>query len=514
MENQLIHSSTSSINNKRIAKNTLVLYVRLLITFLISIYTSRVILEALGIIDYGIYNVVGGVISMLGFMKSSMANGIQRFINITIGENHRNTKLVFNTSIYVQIAVITFIVIFVEIVGLWLINNKLVIPPDRMVAANCVLQFSLISFVIVMLETPYNAMIIAHEKISLYAYISIVEVFLKLGIVFILPFFCLDRLVMYAFFITCVHLIILIVYMLICRFKYEESKFQFSFDKKIFRDILSFLGWNMFGALAHMMKSQGINVLLNMFFNPAINAARALAYQIMTALTNFTSNILIAARPQMIKSYAKNEINSLIVLLYRISKYSFYLLLLLSFPVLLEINQILTMWLGNNVPEYTELFSILVIITAIIEVLASPISTIVHATGKMKNYQIICSTIIMLIVPISYIILKLGGNPETPMIISIIVCIIVHGVRLILLRNILEQFSPKEYINKVILPILKVLFFGMIIPLILFLNLSDGFIRFFLILFISTISFAISIYIVGMQKEERIAIKKFIRKKI
>jgi O-antigen/teichoic acid export membrane protein len=478
---------------------------------MVALYTSRVVLKTLGITDYGIYNVVGGIVSMLAFLNGSMANGIQRFLNFEIGSNNK-TKLniVFSTSIIIQLALIVLIVLLAETIGLWFLNNKMIIPVDRINSANWAYQLSILVFIVSIYQVPYTAIIIAYEKMNIYAYISIIDVFLKLGIVFMLDFFYYDKLILYSILILGVCIIDCSIYILYCSRNFNEIRFRFRFKKTIFRSMLSFSGWNIFGTTAHLMKSQGINILLNLFFGPAINAARAVAHQVFATLNSFTSNIMMAAKPQMIKSYAQNDIAYLISLLYRVSKFSFFLLIFLSLPVLIEIDRILLIWLGDNVPQYTSLFTRLIILTALVEVFASPITTVVHATGKMKKFQTICSSIILLIIPVSYLFLKSGFSPETPMVVSLVICILVHGVRIYLLRQLIP-FSGRDYISEVILPALKVSILASICPLLLYFNMESNLYRLIYMFFICTVSTGLIIYFVGLKNNERIMINMKIK---
>jgi O-antigen/teichoic acid export membrane protein len=277
---------------------------------------------------------------------------------------------------------------------------------------------------------------------------------------------------------------------------------KFGFSKETFLLMLGFSGWNIFGSIAHLVKSHGINILLNLFFSPAINAARTLAYQVLTALNAFTNNIMIASRPQIIKSYAQNNIEYLTGLVFNVSKFSFFLLLFLSLPVLVEINQILHFWIGSNVPEYTTIFTRLIILTALVEVFASPLSTVVHATGKMKKFQTVCSSIILLIIPISYCFLKLGFPPESPMAVSLIICILVHAVRVYLIKQ-LVPFSVLNYFSEVIAPAMKVCVLALILPLLLYFNMKSHIYRFICTFMTCALSTGVIIYFVGLKKEER-----------
>ena len=325
--------TTASENNKRIAKNTLLLYVRTLIVMLITLYTSRIVLNTLGVTDYGIYNVVGGVVAMFGFINGSMSSATQRYITFALGAGNRNNlQKVFSIALQIHALISVLIVILGETVGLWFMYTQMQIPADRMDAAFWVLQCSIASTVIMIISVPYNADIVAHEKMSAFAYISILEAVLKLSIVYMLVVFSYDKLIVYAFLVLAVQLLICLCYSRYCYRHFEESKYHHVWDKSLFKEMTGFAGWSMFGNLSAVLYSQGLNMLLNVFFGPVVNAARAVAVQVQSAIQQFVSNFQMALNPQITKTYAKGEMHEMHKLMFRSARFSFYLLFLLSLP--------------------------------------------------------------------------------------------------------------------------------------------------------------------------------------
>ena len=322
--------------NKRIAQNTLFLYFRTLVILLVSLYTSRVVLNVLGIDDYGIYNVVGGIVLMFQFLNVGMIDVSQRFLTYELGKNDgQQLQKVFSTSLIIHLIIIFFLLILAETVGLWFLNHKMNIPTSRIIAANWVFQFSILTFIIKIFSVPYNASIVAHEHMKVYAYVSILEVILQLAIVFLLKGSASDKLILYAILMSFVTLLVSIMYTLYCKKYFKECKFRNDIDKQLLHKMLSFAGWSFLGNIGYSLKMQGINILINLFFGPAVNAARGVAYQVNAGIYNFVSNFQIAMKPQITKRYAMGDTNSMMVLVHNSSRYSFFLLLYLTLPVLI-----------------------------------------------------------------------------------------------------------------------------------------------------------------------------------
>ncbi len=496
-------TSTSSQKNKRIAKNTLMLYFRMILIMLVSLYTSRVILNTLGVEDYGIYNVVGGVVTMFAFFNIAMSSATQRFLSYEIGKgDFKQLRKTFNATQIIHIGIAILIFILAETVGLWFVKTYLVIPPERLEAAIWVYHFSVLSFMVSIIQVPYNATIIAHERMNVYAYVSIIEVLLKLLIVFMLTWITFDKLKLYGILHFAVVFLIAVIYRIYTRRNFEETEFEVVRDRKLYKRLISFSGWNLLGNIAVILKGQGVNILLNIFHGPAVNAARGIAYQVQGALYSFVTNFQMAMKPQIIKSFAANDFDYMHQLIYRGSKFSFYLLFCLSLPVILETEFILKIWL-NEVPDYTVIFLKLVIIDILVESVSGPLVSGAHASGKIKFYQFVVGFIFMLNLPISFIFLKLGYPPQSTMLISVIITIVNLIARVNIVSK-LVQFKRIDFFKKVVLPIILVAMVSIIIPLILASLLDIGFGRLIATIIASLISIIGTIYLIGLTRDEKL----------
>ena len=489
-------------NNKRIAKNTMFLYIRMLFTMVVSLYTSRVVLQTLGVDDFGIYNVVGGVVSMFGFLNGTISGATQRFLSYELGRNDfLRLRKVFNTAIGIHAIISLAIIILAETIGLWFVLNKLVIPEDRMTAAIWVYQFSIASSVVFLMSMPYNACIIAHEKMSAFAYIGILDVILKLLIVYLLVIGNIDKLILYAVLMFLVQLLIRFIYNIYCTRHFEESKFKVEWDKPLAKEMTGFATWTLFGGFANIGFTQGINILLNMFFGPAVNSARAIAVQVDHAVQGFVTNFQTALNPQIIKNYASNNIDEVYTLVIASSKYSYYLLFIMACPIYFEAATILNIWL-DIVPNHTINFLRITLLVLLINALSNPLITAVNATGKLKNYQIIVGTILLLIVPIAYIALKYGCSPEFVFWIYFGFSVIAQAARIWLVRGLIS-LSLIRYFKDVILRIGFVTILSLITPFLVWYNLPQTIFRLMLTCLICTLSILIVIYYVGISNQER-----------
>ncbi|MDL2323458.1 lipopolysaccharide biosynthesis protein, partial [Bacteroidales bacterium OttesenSCG-928-A17] len=409
-------------NNKgsyqRITKNTTVLYIRMLFSMIVSLYTSRVVLNTLGVEDYGIYNVVGGIVVLFGFFNNAMSASTQRFLTFELDRgSFERLRSVFGVSVTLHSIIALIIFILAETIGLWFLNTQINIPFERIEAANWVYQFSIFSFIITVITVPYSASIISHEKMSFYAYLGIIEVILKLLIVFILTYGNYDKLKFYAMLTFIVILIIRFTYVLYCRKEFNESKSGFLWDKELFRSMGSFANWNLLGVFAGIGYNQGVNILLNIFFGPTINAARGITFQVQGAVNNFVSSFQTAVNPPIVKAYATNNISFLYNLVFTSSKASFFLLFIISLPVMINTEEILTLWLKNP-PDYSTTFTRLILCDILVGALSGSIHTLVQATGNIKKYQLLVSGILLLNLPLSYLFLKMGYPPQITFIIS------------------------------------------------------------------------------------------------
>ena len=489
-------------NNKRIAKNTAMLYIRMLLTMAVSLYTSRIILNTLGVEDFGIYNVVGGFVTMFGFLNSAMASATQRFLSFEIGRKDlKQLHNVFSMSVNIHLLIAFIILILAETIGLWFLNTQLTIPPERLIAAKWVYQFSILALIVNMLSVPYNAAIIAHERMNIFAWVSIIEVSLKLLIVFMLQWFGFDKLKFYAILVFTVALFIRMIYGIYCSRNFEESRFRIYWDRQLFKTLASYAGWNLWGNIASVVMGQGINVLLNIFFGPVVNAARGIAFQVRAAMNSFMQSFQMAMNPQIIKSYASGDRKYMHQLVFQGAKYSFFLLFMLSLPVLLETEYILKLWL-KTVPEHTTVFTRLVLINILIDSISGPLMTAAQASGKIKLYQGVVGGLLIFNLPVSYLFLKLDFPPEITLYVSI-------GISIIALFSRLKIISPLvnlnilDYLKEVVFKIIPVILTAFIIPFILIINLNEGFIRLIVSGFSSLIFVGISIYFIGLKKTEQ-----------
>lgn len=502
-----------SENNRRIAKNTVLLYTRMLLTMGVALYTSRIVLQTLGIVDYGLYNVVGGIVAMFTFLNGAMAGATQRFLNYALGENDvEKLRLIFSTSVFVHAAIAMIIFLLAETLGLWFLYNELVIPENRMDAAFWVYQCSILSCIIMIMSAPYNAVIIARERMGAFAYISILEVVLKLVIVYLLTAFDIDKLMFYAILILLVQVSIRLVYQIYCNKYFYESKILFVFNKKIFSEMGSFAGWNLLGNFAIIGLTQGLNILLNIFFGPTVNAARGIAVQVQQAINGFSSNFQTAINPQITKSYASQDVVYMHSLIIRSAKFSFIVLFLLSLPVLIETNQILNIWL-KNVPSYSVSFIRLILFISLLDAMANSVSTAINAVGRIKVYQITIGVILLMVVPISYLFLKLGFHPEIVFIVYACVNLLGQIVRLFFAKRIVK-IRIKDFVVKVYLKVILVSFSSMIIPICISYLMSPSIVRLLLVSCISFVSTGFSIYYIGLDLSERQLIKNIIINKL
>lgn len=423
------------IDNKRIAKNTIFLYLRMLVVMGVGLYTVRAILDLLGVVDYGIYNVVGGVVAMFSFLNGTLSTASQRYFSIALAKadlKRLNEWFCLNISTF-SIFIIFFI-LFAETIGLWFVNTQMTIPKERMVAANVVYQLSIVSFCVSFFSIPYNALIIAHERMSAFAYISIVEALLKLLIVFLLAIISWDKLIIYAVLMFLASCGITLAFIIYDRIHFCESKYRFYWNKKELADLLGFSGWHFFGTFSVVVRSQGINILINLFFNPSVNAARAIAYQVYGAVSQFSENFLIAVKPQIYKVYASSDFESLNKLVIRSTIMCSFLISVLIFPILANCSYILNLWL-KEVPAYTIVFTQLVLINGLIDSTNGPITASVLASGKIRNYELVVATLFIFNLPISYVILKTGADPTSTMYVSIVLSLIISFARAFILST-------------------------------------------------------------------------------
>ena len=495
-------SNQKSDNNKRIAKNTLLLYFRMLFMMVVSLYTSRVILNALGVEDFGIYNVVGGVVAMLGFLNGSMSNAVQRYLSFELGRGDEDgVNRIFNVALQAHVGIAVFVLVVMELAGVWYLNTFMNIPADRMEAANWVLQCSILTTLFSIVQVPYNAIIISKEQMGIYAYISILEVTLKLLVVYLLAIGNFDKLKLYSILVMLVTIGVTLVYRFYCIIKYKEAKFKIIKDWGLLRQLVSFASWNMLGEIAWVFTGQGVNIILNTFFGPTVNAARGLAEQVNGAVTRFVSNFQTAVNPQLVKSYASDQLEDMKRLLYRGTRFSFYLLLMLSLPIILEMEYILHFWL-KDVPEYTTEFCQLVLICSLVSTISNLLAQVARAYGKIRNYQLVVSIFLFLNFPLSYISLKMGASPLSTMWINIGVQTTLLLVRLKLTSKMI-QMTYSEFTKNVVAKILLVTITSFALPLCICMFGEESFTFFVFVCIVSILSVCVCTYYLGMDKKER-----------
>lgn len=482
----------------------------------VSLFTSRIVLRELGVSDYGIYSLVGGIVAMFGFFNSAMSSATQRYLSFDIGKGDQDKlRKTFSATLTIHAGIALLVLILAETIGLWYVNYKMVFPPERSFAVNVVYQFSVFSFLLGIVQVPYNALIIARERMNVYAYVSIIEVVLKLIIVFLLVYFGSDKLITYAVLTFVVSFIIRMIYQIYCRRNFKESKYKFEYDKEYYRELMSYSGWSLFGNIAAVARGQGINVVLNLFFGTVVNAAYGITLTVQGAVQSFVTNFQVAVNPQIIKNYAKGDLYAMQLLIFRSSKLSFFLFFILSFPIILNTDYILNLWL-TVVPDHTVVFIQLAFIYLMIDSISYSLIIAVQATGKIKNYQMILGTFIFLSLPISYLVLKLGGSPESVYYVLISVTFLTLVFRMFFVKNLLG-FKPLVFVRNVILPIsltvLVVIATQQILKYLFIKVQALNFVEFLIQSFLYVIIAGLGILFIGIKANERRALIAFVKKR-
>lgn len=480
----------------------------------VTLYTSRVVLNSLGIQDYGIYVIVGGVVSLFSFFNSAMSSATQRFLAFEIGRKDDIVlKQTFNATLNIHLGIGVLILVLAETVGLWFVNYKLNVPLEKMNAINWVYQFSILTFLVGVVQVPYNALIIARERMNIYAVFSIVEVSLKLLILYLLVVSPFEKLITYAVLIFCVTILIASFYKFYCKRNFTESKYQFYYEKQLYSTLVSYSGWNLFGNLAAVAKGQGINILLNLFFGTILNAAYGITMQVQGAVSVFVTNFQMAVNPQIIKNYAVGNTKQSLNLIFQSAKFSYFLMFLIACPVIFNIDFILKIWLKNP-PEYTSIFVVLSLINILIDSISGPLMTGAQATGNIKWYQIVIGTLIFLNLPISYFLLILYKLPYLIFYVSIAISIISLVFRFIFL-NKLVQLPILDFLKNVLLKIsivtlMLILLNQFIIQKII---IENNWVNFILNISLVTFFSLLLIYFVGINNEEKKLLKSLIIRK-
>lgn len=496
-------------NSKLIAKNTLFLYFRMLLVTGVNLFAVRILLKTLGVEDYGIFNVVGGIVAMLSFFSSTMVSASQHFFSFELGRgDYVRLNQYFKLSAFVYLGYGVLVVILAETVGLWFLKTHLIIPENRMQAALWVYQFSIVSFLLQMLVIPYNAIIIAREEMRIYAYISVAEALLKLFIIYILLIVNSDKLVSYAVLMFLATLLISTLYCIYCIKKYKECKLSFFWDKKMFMEILSYSGWSLIGALSGLTKTYGVSILLNVFFNPVVIAAKAISLQVNNAMNLFVTNFYQAVRPQITKNYSTGNTQEMMSLVFRSSRFCYFLIMILAIPVFFEAPYILSLWLGE-VPQYTVIFTRLTIVVSLVEAISYPLMAAIMATGRIRLYQIITGGFLLLNLPLSYYFLVLGYSPEFTIYVGLGIALLAQISRLAFMKR-LHNISITAYLSGVVLVIATITIASSVAPYIITQIMEEGIVRFIILSAATTGSCIFIIYSIGMNPMEKIFFKNLL----
>lgn len=501
-------------SNKRIAKNTMFLSIRMFAVLLIGLYTSRVILRELGVVDYGIKNVVSGFVAMFSFLNSSMVNAIQRFYNFEIGKHgYFGAQKVFNTSIVIQGIIALTTLLLIETVGIWYLYEKMVIPPDRFTAGFWCFQFSTIALTLNILVIPFSASIVSHEKMDYFAFVSVLDAVLKLGIAFAIPYVPGDKLIAYGILLLAITIINVSLHLSYSILKFDEIRFRKVYERKMFKEMLTFSGLNLFGTLARTGKEQGLNMLLNLFFGPAVNAARGLAYQVCAGIRGFVSTITSAARPQLTHAYAKDQIGRMTYIYYMMGKLCYLVVLLPALPVMFEVDYVMHLWLGDRVPEHTCAFINLILVSSLIHVFNPPTSFVVHATGKMKLYQFCGASVNLGLLPCAYVALKLGASPEM-IFVMYCICSAVSLTSALLVVRTLVPLPIMSFLKKVFFPLLLVTAIAVAVTFIPHHLLDQGLLRLIAVMIVSSITITLFSYRLVLNENERNSLKEIVNTKL
>lgn len=505
-------STESANNNKRIAKNTLLLYVRMLFSMVVSLFTSRVILNTLGVEDFGIYNVVGGIVAMFTIISGSLTSAISRFLTFELGKGDKEKlKTIFSTSVNIQLGLSAIIILIGEIVGIWFLNNHMNIPAERMMAANYILQCSLGIFVLNLLSVPYNASIIAHEKMGAFAYISILDIILKLAVAYAIMLSPFDRLISYGVLLLSESIFIRLIYGLYSKRNFEECTYHLIYDKAVLRKMVSFAGWNFLGVTAGTLNTQGVNILMNVYFGVAVNAARGIAVQASAAISQFVQSFTTAVNPQITKSYAAGDMTYMHTLVCQSSKFSAYLFLLMAIPLSVETPEIFEIWLKNP-PEYAVLFFRLSLLGTLMDsVLTNSLMTAIFATGDIKKYQVYVTICGGTVFPLTWLAYLMGASPDSTYIIYFIIYCVVLYVRLHVIQQKVH-LQIKEYARRVLVKFIPVAVLSYLVPISIAYLMPASFGRILITTIVSVVITCAIIYSIGLTIGERNMVMSKVKK--
>ena len=487
--------------NKKIAVNTIMLYIRMVLVMLVSLYTSRVVLNALGVNDYGIYSAVGGFVATFGVISNSLSAAISRFITYELGTgNVDRLSKIFSTALMMQMLIAGLLIIVSVTLGSWFLNTKMTIPPNRMNAANWVFYLSVITFSINLLSVPYNACIVAHERMKAFAYIGVYEAFGRLAIAFAVRS-ASDKLIFYAVLMCFLAVTVRVLYGWYCRRNFQECRFRFSYDRNLVKEIFGFAGWNFIGTSAGVLKEQGVNVLLNVFCGPAVNAARGLAYQVKAAVTQFSQNFITAINPQITKSFATDDRKYSFDLATKGARFSFLLMLCVCLPIFAEAPVVLSIWLGI-VPEYLVVFLRITLIDILVDSLSYTLITLMLATGKIRNYQIVVGGLLLLNFPLAYLVLKMGFPPQYVFVVSVCIAAGCLILRLCMLNKMID-FPVRLYLHDTLFRVIAVTVLASIVPVLITSLMPQSVIRMVIDCGLTLLTSCVVIYLVGIKTSER-----------
>ena len=496
---------------RRIARNTLMLYIRMFALLLVGLYTSRVVLEALGENDYGIYIVVGGVVAMFTIISGALNSAVSRFITFEMGKGAAaRLNEVYSTAVTIQFIIALTVVAAAEPIGLWFIENEMTIDPSRIPAAKLVLHFSILAFVINLMSVPQMASITAHEKMSAYAAIGVLDGLLRLAVAFMIMRSPMDRLVYYAALMAAVVLIVRGAYGIYCRTHFPECRYRPVFEKPLMKEMFSFAGWNFIGVSAGVLRDQGGNILVNLFYGTAVNAARGIAVQLNAAVQGFVTNFMTAVNPQITKSYASGDKAYMLSLIRRSSRMSFFLLFVIALPILFNTEYLLSIWL-KDVPAHTVMFVRLFLVFALCESISNPLITAQLATGKIRNYQLVVGGLMLLNIPVSYIFLKHGAAAEITVAVAIAISLVCLAARLVMLRGMIG-LSIRKFVSDVCLKIVLVVVISLILPIAIYNVLPDGFAGFVISAAVCVAVSGSAVLFMGLDGKERKELSAMIRK--
>lgn len=495
--------SSIAANNKRIAKNTIYLYLRMLVTMGVSLYTTRVVINALGVSDYGVYNVMGGIIGMLVYVNTLLSGGTSRFLTIELGKgNMPKLRLTFSIANLLSCIAALLVLVLGETIGLWFMNTQLNIDPSRMQAANWVYQCALLSCCFTVLQTPFSAAVIAHEKMSVYAYMSIFDVSMKLLVAFALLYFKFDKLILYAVLMLVSNVVNVLLYGVYCFRKFEEVNLKLMYDRSLFHEMLTFSGWNMIGAFSNLLNNYGLNILLNIFFGTVVNAARGIAIQVSGIIQQLYANFQMASRPQIMKYYAQNDVSAMSQLICNTARYSSLLLICVAVPVCFNIDGILALWLGQN-PEYTSWFIRIILLQSLFFAIDAPVGMGIHAVGRMKLPNVTSALLYLSVFPLTYIAMRLGAGPISSYVIYVLISPVILLVDLWIL-NKYTGFDIRAFLSFTITPTITVLAVAAILPIVQCLYLPQSGVRMILVnCAISVVYVCLVVFFVGVPQNMR-----------